>query len=653
MIELKNVSKTYPMGGEGVQALRDISVSIAAGEFVAIMGPSGSGKSTLLHILGFLDRPESGSYFLGKKDISRLSDDELSAIRNNVAGFVFQQFHLLKRNTALENVRLPLLYAGKRDLEDRALERIKDVGLAARASHRPNELSGGEQQRIAIARALVNDPPIIFADEPTGNLDTKSEEEIIRILEGLNAQGKTIIMVTHERAVAEHARRIIFMRDGKIVSDEKTPRAASAAAPEGLRAIDELLSSPSLKERKAEWADHVREAVRSILGNKMRSALSMLGILIGVGAVIAMLALGEGAKASIAQRLASMGSNLLMVRPGSPQSRGVSLEAGAATRFTVQDAEAMAKLPEIRRSAAGVRGRGQLVFGNKNWNTQIQGVGVDYETMRASIPIAGRFFTEEELHMRARVVLVGATVARELYAGENPVGTILKINRVNFKVLGVLPAKGSSGWSDDDDVVLIPLTTAMYRLLGKQYVDSIDVEVKEPLLMAAAEDSVRKLIIKRLRLTGESKDSFQIRNMADLQETLASTTKTMTMLLGSIAAISLLVGGIGIMNIMLVSVTERTKEIGLRKALGARKSDIISQFLVEAVVMTFGGGVIGILFGCGTAWTLSAVAGWATKISPVSVILATTFSIVVGLLFGLWPARKAAELNPIQALRFE
>ncbi len=649
MIELKNISKAYTMGLIGVQALNDVSLTIQAGDFVAIMGPSGSGKSTLLHILGLLDRPDKGAYLLGDKDVSGLGDDELSAVRSQAAGFVFQQFHLLKRSTAIENVQLPLIYAGKREFKSLALERIKDVGLEARVHHRPNELSGGEQQRIAIARALVNDPPIIFADEPTGNLDTKSEEEIMKILEALNRQGKTIIMVTHENEVAQRARRIIMMRDGKVLSD--TRKAPVVATPAG--EIHPVWNEASAGNKGAEWADHIKEALRSIISNKMRSALSMLGILIGVAAVIAMLALGEGASESIKARLASMGSNLLMVRPGSAQTRGVALEAGTVTRFTVQDADAIAKLPEVKRASGAVRGKAQLVYGEKNWSTQVQGVGVEYETMRASKPTSGRFFTEEELRSRERVVLVGATVAHELFPDEEPLGAVIKINRIPFKVIGMLPRKGSSGWNDDDDVVVIPITTAMFRVLGKQYVDSIDVEARDVTTMKDTEDAVRKLIIKRQKLSKENEDTFQIRNMTQLQETLSSTTQTMTMLLGCIAAISLLVGGIGIMNIMLVSVTERTKEIGLRKAIGARKMDIIHQFLIESVMMTVCGGLLGVALGVGSAVSLAIFAGWATKIAPGAVILSSVFSIVVGLVFGIWPARKAAQLNPIEALRYE
>ncbi len=651
MIELKNINKTYTMGSSQVRALRDVSLKIKSGEFIAIMGASGSGKSTLLHMLGFLDRPDSGSYYLNNREISKLSDDELALLRNQTAGFVFQQFHLLPRMSALENTELPLIYAGKQKLRAKAEEKIKEVGLFSRRLHQPNELSGGEQQRVAIARALVNEPLIILADEPTGNLDSKTEEEIIAIIKELNDKGKTIIMVTHEKEIALHAKRIIYMRDGEIISDET--KDASLVKP-GLAPDAPLKDALHISlAQTAEFADHLRQAIKTIISHKMRSFLSMLGILIGVAAVVAMLALGEGAKGSMEERLSSLGTNLLSIRPGAHQTGGISLEAGSVTRFTLEDAQAIAKLPEVKSVSSSVSGRGQVVYANKNWNTQVQGVDVNYAQMRAAVPVAGRFFTEEETRSRQKVALLGLTLVKELFGGQNPIGATIKINRINFVVLGVLPEKGSSPHRDQDDVIIIPVTTAMYRLLGKEYVDSIDAEIESIGLMETAKAAISDLIIKRHRLNQDNENSFSIRDMAEIQQVLQSMTQTMTMLLGFIAAISLFVGGIGIMNIMLVSVTERTREIGLRKAIGARKKDIMLQFLVESVVMTLSGGIMGVILGASCAFLLSLLAGWATEVSLSSVVLATTFSAAVGLGFGLWPAQQASRLNPIEALRYE
>ncbi len=682
MIELKNINKTYRTGKIAFQALRDISISIEQGEFIAIMGPSGSGKSTLLHLLGMLDSPDSGSYTIYEKEISISSEQELACLRNHLIGFVFQQFHLLARTSAIDNAHLPLTYSGTRQNREKASQRLKEVGLAHREDHKPNELSGGEQQRVAIARALVNDPLIVFADEPTGNLDTRSEEEIIKILEELNRQGKTIIMVTHEKEIADHANRIIFMRDGKIVSDTHKDPAGhttdtvnhpeivsgshtgpgqdipkqvrddnAAVFPDERQRIEQVLNS--VNTTGARLPDHMQQAIQAILSHKVRAFLSILGILIGVAAVIAMLALGEGAKASLEQRLASLGSNLLSVRPGSPRLRGVALETGSVTRLTVRDAEAIAKLSPVKMVSPNVTGRGQVVYSNKNWSTRLEGVGINYAEMRASVPILGRFFTEDELRSRGKVAVLGLTVARELFADNDPVGAEIKINRINFQVIGVLPEKGATGWRDQDDVIVIPISTAMNRVLGKDYVDGIDVEVLGPELIAQAQGEIEGLIVRRHRLTGDISESVDIRNLTEIQETLASTTKTMSWLLGSIAVISLLVGGIGIMNIMLVSVTERTREIGLRKAIGARARDIMTQFIIEAVVMSVSGGLIGIAVGIGIASGLSFAAGWTTKVSLSAIALATLFSVAVGMVFGIWPARKASQLNPIEALRYE
>ncbi len=649
MIELRNISKTYVMGKVEVRALQGVSLSIAAGEFVAIMGPSGSGKSTMMHLIGLLDRPDEGEYYLCGKPVQSLSDDEAAALRNRMVGFIFQQFHLLPRMSALENAALPLLYAGKTRSGSIARKNLEMVGLAERISHNPNELSGGQQQRVAIARALVNDPLLILADEPTGNLDSKAKEEIILLLKELNRQGKTIVIVTHENEVAAHARRVIVMRDGKITSDKTAqPEAGPKKGP-----VPCLDDSPVRSAKRAEFTDFLRQAVFAMTSHKARSFLSILGILIGVGAVIAMLALGQGAKVSIESRLASLGSNMLLIRPGSARVHGVALESGSVTRFTMQDVLAIKAQKEyVSRVSASVSGRGQLVYGSENWNTQVEGVDVDYEAIRNTYPPVGRFFTVEEVKAREKVCLLGPTVAKELFGENNPVGQTLKINLINFRVIGVLPAKGAAGFRDQDDTVVIPVTTAMYRLLGKEYLDTIYVEASSAVSMDAAQEQVEAIIRKQHRLK-PTDDTFEIRNMSDIRQTLESTTRTMSMLLGAIAAISLLVGGIGIMNIMLVSVTERTREIGLRKAIGATNSDIMLQFLVEAVLMSFVGGVLGIAIGCATAVMITVFAGWTVSISASSIVLATAFSFAVGVIFGLWPARQASRLDPIEALRYE
>ena len=652
MIKLKNISRIYHDGIAGVTALRDVTLEIEEGEFVAIMGHSGSGKSTLLNILGFLDKPDKGTYSLYGNDITNLSDDELSILRNHMAGFVFQQFNLLPRMSALENTMLPLVYGGKEDREE-AGKRLDDVGLSHRKKHHPGEMSGGEQQRVAIARSLVNDPLVIFADEPTGNLDTASEAEIMEILKKLNEEGKTIIMVTHENEVAEHAKRVIRMRDGMIISDERKGKVTKPGKGRVLSLI-EILKKKHSGLGRAEFGDYLRQAVGSVVTHKLRSALSMLGILIGVASVISMVALGEGARQSISQSLSSLGSNILMIHPGSHRQTTVALQAGLVTMLTSRDAAALSRLSEVKNVSPVVDGRAQVVHNNKNWNSLILGTSAEYAVMHSSDPVAGRFFTRDELQRRKKVAVIGATIVRELFGTVNPLGSTIKINRINFTVIGVLPVKGQSFMRDQDEVIIIPLSTAMYRLLGSEYVDYIEVEVKDQKLIDSAMNSMRNTIIKMHHLpeSGDN-ETFEIRDMSEIRQALTSTTRTMSMLLGIVAAISLLVGGIGIMNIMLVSVKERVKEIGLRKAIGARRRDILLQFLIESALLTFSGGVAGITLGCAISLSISLLAGWSVKIMLSSVVMASVFSVLIGIGFGLWPASQASRLNPVEALRYE
>ena len=649
LIEISHISRIYTMGRVTVSALKDVSLSIEGGEFVAIMGHSGSGKSTLLNILGFLDRPDEGSYKLLGRETSGFSDDELSRLRCTTAGFVFQQFHLLPRMTVMENTALPLVYSGqRRQKQIHAEQMVRDVGLEHRIEHSPAELSGGEQQRVAIARSMVNDPLILFADEPTGNLDSTNEKEILSLLKKLNSRGKTIIMVTHEMEVARHANRIISMRDGEIVSDTRTKKKQKQQAPP-LSEIQVLSNRFTI----VEMANFIRQALSSLISHKMRSFLSILGILIGVTSVITMMGIGGGAKQSIEEGLSALGSNVLSIRPGSHRARGVSLQAGSVTRFTLEDARSLARLPEIKAASPVVMGRGQVVYSNRNWNTTVFGVSEDYESIRASHPIAGRFFSSDEVQRREKLALLGLTLVRELFAGTNPVGKTIKINRVNFLIIGVLPELGSSPHRDRDDIIIIPVTTAMYRLLGEQYVHSIEAEVKSSELIDRAQDSISSRIRQRHNIRNDADESFSIMNMAEIREAISSTSNTIAILLGIVATIALIVGGIGIMNIMLVTVKERTREIGLRKAIGARRRDILLQFIIESALLTSIGGISGIMLGIFFAVMLGVMLKWAISISLFSIIVATVVSILIGLFFGLWPAVQASRLKPVEALRYE
>ncbi len=648
MIELRDIKKIYRMGDTEVHALAGVSLTIEDGDFVAIMGPSGSGKSTLMHVLGLLDVPTTGQYLIDGKEISQIGEDDLAVLRRNTIGFIFQQFNLLARMTAVENVSLPQLYSRqKMDLKWGG-ELLERVGLGTRLDHRPNQLSGGQQQRVAIARSLVNKPLMVLADEPTGNLDSVSEVEILRILKELNDDGITIVVVTHEEEVGQQAKRLVRMRDGKVQSDE---RRAPKSVPTSRSLADEAVR----KNPYREVLEYFYQGFRTLLANKVRTALSMLGILIGVAAVVAMLAIGRGAQKDIEASLSSLGSNLLVLRSGAIRRGGVAQESGSTTRLTLEDAEKIEEqVANIKGLAPAVQGRAQVAFGNKNWSTQVIGTTGAYEKIRAYTPVVGRFFSDEDNQRRNRVVLVGATIVREIFGGQDPVGEMMKINKVSFQVVGVLPEKGSGGFRDQDDTVVIPLLTAMYRVLGKTYVDSIDIEIETPEAMEQAQEEILELINARHRVPpSQQQQAFEVRNMADIQAALTDTSKTLALLLAAIAAISLVVGGIGIMNIMLVSVTERTKEIGLRKAIGARKRDILLQFLAESVVVSVIGGIAGILLGWGVTVAVSLIAGWATSISAGSVFLAFFFSATIGVVFGIYPAKKASELHPIQALRYE
>jgi macrolide transport system ATP-binding/permease protein len=652
MIRIENLRKTYQMGEVEVRALDGVTLTVEQGEYVAIIGASGSGKSTLMHILGLLDVPDAGTFEIDGADVTKFSDTELASFRNRVMGFVFQQFNLLKRTSALENVGLPLIYARNGKKSDAAGKMLDLVGLGDRITHHPNELSGGQQQRVAIARALVNDPSIIFADEPTGNLDSRSAKEIMEVMSELHASGLTIILVTHDSNVANHAQRIIELKDGKILADFANPDSPEVPKVEKIRGSEKNRSIMGLHSI-LEGLVLVKQSIRSLMANKVRTALSALGIMIGVSAVISTVALTAGAQAAMNEQLSRLGSNLFMVYPERRKSGGVQQAAGASSRLTIGDAEAIReKIDNVKYASATCDGQAQLKYGNKNWSCTVNGLEPDYEFMRSNKPMAGRFFTEAECRERARVAIVGHTPMRELFGDQNPIGRNIKINRQTFRIIGVLPEKGSSGWRDEDDVIQIPLQTAMRRLFGRQYVGRIDVQIETAEDMPQAEEAISSLLAVRHRI-GSRENPFRVRNMAEIQDMWSSTAKIFSLLMSSVATISLLVGGIGIMNIMLVSVTERTREIGLRKALGARRRDILVQFLIEALVISFFGGCLGISIGIGISKLMEHFTAWTMLITQESIFIAFGFSALIGILFGMWPARKAALLNPIDALRYE
>ena len=652
LIELENVTKTYVTGAEmAVEALRGVSLAIHPGEFVAIMGASGSGKSTLMHIIGCLDRPSSGRYRFAGRTLGGLGRDELARLRREAFGFVFQSYHLIATGTALENVEVPAIYAGLPPAERRrrAARLLASVGLEDRMFHRPGQLSGGQQQRVAIARAMMNGGRVILADEPTGALDSRSGAELMALLHALAARGHTIVLITHDRDVARHADRIIELRDGEVIDDRRNQpdvdaRAAAAPrlSPEPAPAAERGAAAPL-----AEAMEAARTALRALRVNLFRTVLTLLGIVIGVASVITMLAVGEGAKRSVIDRIGAMGTNLLMIRPGSTNQR---LAPGASLATLVPaDAEAVAALPNVRAAMPELRGNVTLRVGNIDHQTRAYATTPDLPATRNWPVRAGTFFDRRDLDSYAAVAALGQNVADALFPGEDdPIGRYILVNDIPFQVIGVMSSKGSiSGDEDDDDVLFLPLTTGSLRLFGVRNLRSITVAVDDIAAMDATQQAIGDLLRAR-----HGTDDFRIYNMVAWLETASEAQNTLTLLLGSIAAISLLVGGIGVMNIMLVTVTERTREIGIRMATGARTRDILQQFLIEAMVVTAIGGVAGVLVGIGAGYGVRSL-GMATLFSAPIVALAFGCATATGLLFGFLPALRASRLDPVVALASE
>ncbi|ART80730.1 MacB family efflux pump subunit [Oceanisphaera avium] len=638
LIELKGISKTYGRGELATTVLNDINLTLYRGEFVAIMGSSGSGKSTLMNILGCLDKASSGEYYLQGNNVADLNRDQLAELRRDTFGFIFQSYHLLAGMSAQDNVAVPAVYAGlsRPERQQQAAQLLTTLGLADRLANKPNQLSGGQQQRVSIARALMNGGDIILADEPTGALDSQSGKEVMALLSQLAHSGHTVILITHDPKVAALANRQIEISDGRIIKD---PGPSLVATPSPLPTSQRGQGSLA-----AELIEAVRTALSALSSNLFRAALTLLGIVIGVASVITMLAIGNGSQQEIVQSISAMGSNLLSVRPGAPNQFG----RRTTSTLVAADMQAIKELPNISAVVPEIGGSATVRFGNLDHSPEINGTSADFVRARLWPLAKGTFFTEADEQSYATVAVIGQSVVAALFPQQEPLGQYVMINSHLFQVIGVMSAKGASAWGQDqDDVVFVPYTTGGLRLFGQQFLRNITVSVNEVEHINNTEAEIKRLLIAR-----HGGEDFQIRNMSSIIDTVSATTQTFTWLLGSIAAISLLVGGIGVMNIMLVSVSERTREIGIRMATGAHTRHILQQFLIEALVVSALGGALGVALGLAVTAVLS-IFGIAVYYSLSPVLLAFSCAFATGLIFGWLPARKAAQLDPVVALSSE
>ncbi|WP_321939510.1 MacB family efflux pump subunit [Burkholderia cepacia] len=679
LLKLSAVTRRFPAGDKDVVVLNNVNLSIHAGEIVAIVGASGSGKSTLMNILGCLDHPSEGTYTVGGRDTHMLDSDELAQLRREHFGFVFQRYHLLPHVDAAANLEMPAIYAGtpRAERHARARELLARLGLADRAHHRPGQLSGGQQQRVSIARALMNGGQVILADEPTGALDTKSGQDVIRILHELNALGHTIVIVTHDKAVARHARRIIEISDGAIVADRPNRHhaealAEAAAGADAAEASDAETGTPFARDRhdtpsppaavapdpqadaaprarrfaagSGRFAEACRMAWIALVSHRLRTLLTMLGIIIGITSVVSIVAIGEGAKRYMLDEIGSIGTNTINIYPGTDWGDS---RADAIQTLVPADVAALAEQPYVDSATPETSRTLLLRYRNVDVNALVSGVGDRFFQARGMRFALGVAFDEDAVRRQVQVAVIDQNTRRKLFgATRNPIGEVILVDNVPCVVIGVTADKKSAFGSMKSLNVWVPYTTASGRLFGQRYLDSITVRVRDGQPSAAAEKSLETLMKQR-----HGRKDFFTYNMDSVVKTVEKTGQSLTLLLSLIAVISLVVGGIGVMNIMLVSVTERTREIGIRMAVGARQSDILQQFLVEAVLVCLLGGTIGIAlsFGLGALFSMF-VAQWKMVFSAGAIVTAFVCSTLTGVIFGFMPARNASRLDPIDAL---
>ncbi|MCX7242243.1 MAG: MacB family efflux pump subunit [Polaromonas sp.] len=646
LLELRGLQRDFPAGEGTITVLADVNLDIRAGEMVAIVGASGSGKSTLMNILGCLDKPSAGSYRVAGRPTGQLGPDELAELRREHFGFIFQRYHLLGDLSALGNVEVPAVYAGRQSKarRERALALLTRLGMADRLQHKPGQLSGGQQQRVSIARALMNGGHVLLADEPTGALDTQSGAEVIKILLELHAEGHTIIMVTHDMQVAAHADRIIELSDGRVVSDRLT---RPDAAPTGAVLKTVTASSGRWQAARDRFREAFRMALLAMNAHRLRTFLTMLGIIIGIASVVSVVALGEGSRLQILKNISAIGTNTIEIFSGS----GFGDQRAARVRTLVPgDAAALAEQSYVDSVTPSVSSSATLRYGNIAVNGTINGVGEQYFRVRGVQLAAGRTFDEDSVVSLAQEVVIDDNTRKQLFPrNPNPVGEVILLGQVPCRVVGVAKRSESAFGNSEALNVWIPYTAAMSRVTGQSHLRSITVRISDEVSAEAAEQGVNRLLLQR-----HGVQDFFVLNTNTIRQTIESTTQTMTLLISAIALISLIVGGIGVMNIMLVSVTERTREIGVRMAVGARQADIRQQFLIEAVLVCLLGGVLGIGLSQLVGWGFDKSGSSFTLVySTLSMVAAFVCSTLIGVIFGFLPANNAAKLNPVDALSRE
>ncbi|WP_409026045.1 MacB family efflux pump subunit [Gallibacterium anatis] len=642
IIEIKNLNKFFGEGENRVHILKNIHLEIEQGDFIAIIGASGSGKSTLMNIIGCLDTASSGSYQIAGKETAKLSADQLSELRQQRFGFIFQRYNLLSTLSSQENVALPAVYTGmaKAQRLQRAAQLLEKLGLGNKIDNKPNQLSGGQQQRVSIARALMNGGDIILADEPTGALDSKSGETVMQILQQLHQEGHTIILVTHNKHIAQFANRIIEIKDGEIIQDQRQSLQITA------RKMTQTTTNRGWQFYRDQFFEALNMSINAIIAHKLRSLLTMLGIIIGITSVVCVVALGNGSQQKVLQNINSLGTNTMDIYNGTGFG---DRRAESMQNLTVNDSEALMRQPYIESVTPNSSVSGTLTYRNNAFTAQVRGVSEQYFNVKGIQTVAGQLFSGEQVKQNQSIAVIDQNTQKRIFQDRNPLGQIIMINKKPLKVIGIVDIQNVMGVNRESLNIWIPYTTAMNKISGEKKISSITVKVNQGISTAAAEKNVTALLLSR-----HGKKDFFILNTDSIKQTIESTTNTMKLLISSIALISLIVGGIGVMNIMLVSVTERTKEIGVRMAIGAKQQNILQQFLIEAVLVCLVGGIIGIILSGLIGFLFNRFMSEFTMLfSTFSIVVAVLCSTLIGIIFGYVPAKNAAKLNPITALSQE